>query len=212
MGMQLQHFAGKLLSMRRLENDNLLQVSPFFYVVLALLLLLFPLQWLLAAILAAAVHELSHIGMIRLCKKKILSIRIHINGAIIETEPMSGAKEMICALAGPVGGLLLVFLVRWFPRVAICGVIHSLYNLLPIYPLDGGRVLYCGLEILFTRTHARRICEGIGVALLIGILAIGCYGTFVLRLGVLPLIAALVLWQKNGMIKIPCKQRQPSVQ
>lgn len=212
MGTRLQHFAGKLLSMCRLQIDNLLQVSPVLCIALALLLLLLPLQWLLAAILAAVLHELCHIGMIRLCRKRILSISINANGAVIETEPMSGAKEMLCALAGPVGGLFLIFVAQWFPRIAVCGVIHSLYNLLPIYPLDGGRALRCGLEFAFPRDAARRICEGIGFFLLIGIFAMGCYGTFVLHLGVLPLIVALVLWQKNGMIKIPCKQRQPSVQ
>ena len=54
---------------------------------------------------------------------------------------MSGGREVVCILAGPLGGLSLLLLCRRFPRVAICGMLQSVYNVLPIYPLDGGRAL-----------------------------------------------------------------------
>ena len=210
--MQSVHFAGKLWSMRKYQIENFLHISAGLCIGLALFLLLLPIQWILAAVLAAGFHELCHAGMIRLCGGRILSVRIGVNGAVMETEPMSTGKELLCALAGPAGGLLLILAARWFPRIAVCGVIHSLYNLLPLYPLDGGRALQCGMELLFPPAVAKRICDGIGQVLIICILAMGCYGTFFLKLGLVPLILALGLWQKTGIIKIPCKQRQPSVQ
>ncbi|MBQ9168734.1 MAG: hypothetical protein IJX67_10055 [Oscillospiraceae bacterium] len=198
--------------MHRYQINYFMHISPGLCIGLALLLLLLPLQWMLAVVLAAMFHELCHAGMIRLCGGRILSVRIGVNGAVMETEPMSNRKELLCALAGPVGGLLLILVARWLPRVAVCGVIHSLYNLLPIYPLDGGRALQCGMELLFPPATAKRICDRIGQVLIVCILVMGCYGTFILKLGLVPLIFALVLWQKTGIIKIPCKQRHPSVQ
>lgn len=66
----------------------------------------------------------------------------------METLPMSTGRELIAVLAGPAASLLLLSLVRVFPRVAICGLIQGIYNLLPIYPLDGGKALRCLMALV----------------------------------------------------------------
>lgn len=105
-----------------------------------------PLNWLLAAIIAAAVHELFHAAAVFLCGGNLYSIHIGIQGAQIVCSTMSRPKSLICILAGPMGSFLLLSLCYWFPRTAICGFFHGVYNLLPFGTLDGARALHCLLD------------------------------------------------------------------
>ena len=137
-----------------------------------ILLLLLPLRWLMAALLAACIHEAWHILAIRLMGGRILEIRIGATGAVIETEPLSPTGELLAALAGPTGSLSLLLLAKWIPCTALCALVHALYNLLPLYPLDGGRVLHCLLSKLFSPRLARKaanVIEG-GTVVLLGVL------------------------------------------
>ncbi len=67
----------------------------------AFLLLTLPLNWLLSALAAAAFHELCHGEAILLLGGRIWGVRIGVGGAVMETEPLSSDKELVCALAGP---------------------------------------------------------------------------------------------------------------
>ncbi len=100
----------------------------------AFLLLTLPLNWLLSALAAAAFHELCHGAAILLLGGRIWGVRIGAGGAVMETEPLSSGKELVCALAGPAGSLLLVLMFRVFPRVAVCALVQGAFNLLPVFP------------------------------------------------------------------------------
>ena len=179
---------------------------------LALMLLVLPLKWLFGAAVAATVHELFHFFAIRLCSGKDAKLRVGFFGAAMKMPEMGRGKEMFCALAGPLGGLLLLLLARWFPRVAVCGVLQSFYNLLPIYPLDGGRALRCGVSMAFSPRWAERVCNGIEGICFLGIAAVGLYGAFVLKLGFLPLLPALTVLMKTKVRKSTCKPKLLRVQ
>lgn len=170
-------------------------VSAYFFA--ALLLLTLPLNWLMAAAVAAAGHELCHILAVRLSGSRVLRLRIGAGGAVIETEPMTRGRELACTLAGPAGSLLLVLLFRVFPRLAICALVQGVFNLLPLFPLDGGRALRCGVG-----EKIAGWVEG-GTLGMLGILAVA--GTFLWNLGVLPLMALLLLGIKVFPRKRPCK-------
>jgi stage IV sporulation protein FB len=114
-----------------------------FFIYLVLLLLILPLPWFLGALLAALVHELCHILAVFLCNGSVLSIQATYKGAEIEAAPMAQQKICLCALAGPAGSFLCLLVSEYFPEMALCGLVQGAYNLLPLYPLDGGRALRC---------------------------------------------------------------------
>lgn len=121
--------------MRNKQNIGILLAA-------ALLLLLLPLRWLTSALIAALIHELGHYCATRLTGGSIHCLRFGLNGAVMEVSGLDVRSELISLLAGPIAGLFPLLTLRMFPSVAICGVVQSIYNLFPIYPLDGGRILY----------------------------------------------------------------------
>lgn len=167
--------------------------SRIIYLYIALLLLIIPIRLVFAAAISAAVHELFHVAAIRLMKLPIYSIHIGIHGARIETQPMTDKQELLCAISGPLGGLLLLLLFRWMPVVALTGAVQSLYNLLPLYPTDGGRTLHCCAKLLLPDKFACRIVYIAEIITLSVILACGVYGSVWLRLGIIPVVFAVTL-------------------
>ena len=112
-----------------------------FFPVLALMLLLFPLRFLVGVLLAALIHELGHLLALKIAGGRVLSIRLRSFGARIEAAPMSPGRSALCALAGPAAGALTIFAWKSFPELALAGLVQTVFNLLPVYPLDGGRAL-----------------------------------------------------------------------
>lgn len=165
------------------------RISPAACILAAMLVLVLPMRWILAAMSAALVHELSHIAAVKLCGGNIQDFYIGSRGALIRAEAMSRWKTLICVLAGPVGSLLLLPLLQWIPRIAFCGLVHAAYNLVPLYPLDGGRALHC----LFND----KACKVIESIFLGGIFAAAVYLSVFLRLGLFPLAVAFVLWKNR---------------
>lgn len=122
-------------------HNRSISVAPGFLIQLAAGILLLPAYWVVAWAVAALFHELCHYIALKLCGVHVFSLRIGLSGAIIETEAMLPKQELISSLAGPVGGILLISLLHICPEIAICALLQSLFNLLPIYPFDGGRAL-----------------------------------------------------------------------
>jgi Zn-dependent protease len=119
-----------------------------FYILIAMSALILPVGWVGSWLVAAVVHEAAHICMMYILNVNILSITVCSRGAVINTGAMTTVKEVICALAGPVGGLICLLMIRMIPQISICAAVQSIYNLLPIYPLDGGRAVRCALTSL----------------------------------------------------------------
>ena len=177
----------------------------------AFLLLTLPLNWLASALAAAAFHELCHAAAIMLLGGRIWSIRIGAGGAVMETEPLESGKELICALAGPAGSLLLVTLFRIFPRIAVCALVQAAFNLLPVFPLDGGRALRCML-VRFCPKQASKIAAWTKWGVLSILAGLALTAAFRWKLGMLPLAAVWVLAMKAFLRKRPCKPARFGVQ
>lgn len=189
----------------RIYRTKNFAISPGFCFALSLVLLILPIRWVGAWLIAAAIHELFHYIALKLCGIEISNIKLGFSGAVIETEPMSNSQETLCAIAGPIGGLAITLLGPWIPCTAICAVIHSLYNLLPIYPLDGARALRGVLQMLFNQCWTFRIQQILECSVL-GLLLIGSVLLWLRsNAGVLPLLCVGIIFYKKWSAKFPCK-------
>ena len=159
----------------------------------ALMLLVLPLRWCAAAFLAAALHELCHFAAVRLCGGEVRGIRFSAGGAVMEAGLMSPGKRLTCILAGPVGGTLPVLLIRFFPRLGLCAMVLSAYNLLPLPGLDGENALEVLCEMTLPDAAAKRLCRVVTILCKSAIAAAGVYGTFFGGLGLFPLLMSVLV-------------------
>lgn len=172
--------------------------AVFFWI--SCLLLLIPLDWLLAALLAALFHEACHIAVLLLLGGNIRRIQISLTGCVIESSAPGDLQSLCSILAGPAGSLLLVLLYRTVPKMAVCGLLHGLYNLLPLYPLDGGRMLQL-LLIRFLPEKADAVLLVTGRILCTVILI----AVILAPVGLFPVILVLLWVLRFFPRKIPCK-------
>lgn len=159
---------------------------------LALMVLLVPFSWLTAMLLAALVHETGHLIAIGILSGSWQHIKLSNGGARIVLPEITETKEMICALSGPAAGLLLLFLWALFPKLAICGMFQSIYNLLPIYPLDGGRAMHCLLNLLLPPPTAQKTMPWVTVICKILLLLLGSLVCLFTKYGFMILIICIL--------------------
>lgn len=186
-----------------------LVISPAFCILTSFLLLVLHFRWLTAAAFAASMHELCHVVAVRLCGGRIFRVQLRIGGAELETDGLPLGKELLCTLAGPVGSLSLLLLRRIFPEAAVCGLLQGIYNLLPVYPLDGGRALHCLLRLLLPgKDWTLKLETGISIGTVAGLVLM------LLKRRLFPMAAALSACTLLGGIarKIACKSSHPALQ
>ena len=164
------------------------EIQPGFCILWAFLILTLPMKFLASAMLAALFHEVCHALAVHLLGGHILHMSIAAGGMVIEVAGLDTKGECLCALAGPVGSLILAVLP--FPILALCGAFQGLFNLIPLMPLDGGRVLGCILEF-FCPQHRKKIEIGVELLLLAGTIYLGTW--------------AVLLWLCLVFRKFPCK-------
>lgn len=126
---------------------KLLEISPWSCILAAVGILLLPFRLLIAALASAIFHELCHLFVMKMFSIPVLGLHIGTFGVVIRSGYMTLGQELLCAAAGPMGSLFLLVTAEVFPFLALCGLLQGLFNLLPIYPMDGGRILR-GLTLL----------------------------------------------------------------
>lgn len=169
-------------------------ISAGALIVFSLLLLMIPLRWLAAFVCASVVHEVFHGVVIFLFGGSIRHVHVGATGTVMYTDVAGGIQEILCAAAGPIASFSLVLLADRFPRLAVCGFVHGLYNMLPLFPLDGGRILKNILYVIFQPNHAGRIFCIIQLCFCAIILA-ACVMSAV-RIGIAPLFLGILLLRR----------------
>lgn len=191
--------------MKQISEDKHIEIKISAIIFSATILLTVPFRWVLAVILSALVHEMAHVIAIWLCGGQISLLKIGAMGAEIQTNSLTGWKEFLCLLAGPIGSIMLLLAFRWLPLTAIFGCIQGLFNLLPIFPLDGWRILRCVLRKFFCEKTMGIILKRVELCAYVCLLLLSAVGILVFNLGTWPLgIFSFFLIPKISR-KIPCK-------
>lgn len=189
-----------------------IEVSGSFFFFCIIILFVLPLSWVIAGITSAVFHEICHLLMIKLFHKEIYFVKIGVWGTEIASEPLSGWKEIICLLAGPAGSLFLVLFFRWLPLTAFLGLMQGLFNLLPVLPLDGGRIILSVFTGFLGQERALLWVRWIGVVIIAMLLALLTYVLLIQRKERLLAVALVLLMHRAMFRKIPCKLLQLGVQ
>lgn len=171
----------------------------------ALMILVLPNQLCISILIAAMIHECCHIGVFYLCRIPIYEIRIKAGGAEILCGPMTDLQEFLCALAGPLGSLLCVFSFHRFPYFALCAFVQGIFNLLPIYPLDGGRILCCIVHAISAK-YCNIICYGAKYLTILSILALCILGYIKTGLYLFLILPLFFVFKTQPFRKTPCNE------
>jgi stage IV sporulation protein FB len=162
----------------------------------------------LCATVSLLVHELGHAFVARHYKLNPQVLLHGMGGLTGHDRPQSNGADALIVAAGPLAGLTLcaVSFVALrslnVPSPALQSILEtlfeinlfwSIFNLLPMWPMDGGQLLRLGAAKLFKPGLGARVTHvvSIGVVLLVGL---GAYNY--LRIGPMMLmILALMAWQ-----------------
>ncbi|HNX34971.1 MAG TPA: site-2 protease family protein [Kiritimatiellia bacterium] len=144
----------------------------------------------IALLLSITLHELGHslVAMAFGCRVRDITLMMLGGCATLLSMPRKAWQEFLVAAAGPAVSALLAFLGLWLPHhlPALKGtpaafVYYQIgwlnlglftFNLLPAFPMDGGRILRSFLQQFFmTRVRATWVASRIGrfVAILLGL-------------------------------------------
>lgn len=150
-------------------------------------------------VLSAALHEAAHLAMLRLCRVPVEGIRLTLTGAVIQTGAMAYGQEALCAAAGPCMnmGLALLFHRLW-PALCLMSTLLAAYNLLPVYPLDGGRLVRALLLRLLGLECGLRFSRLLSLLTISGAAGLCVWLTCRRHLGLWPCIFAALL-----LLKLP---------
>lgn len=171
-----------------------IDVSPSFVAFLFVYYYFDPMQTFLPFLFSVALHEMGHLLMLRFCKIDIQTIRLRAFGAQIVTEPLGYREEFAVAAAGPAFNFLLLILCsKKMPMVALVNLCLLAYNLLPIFPLDGGRMIRALLSMLLPERTVHILEQLIKISCLGILVCLCCYLTCVWHAGLWPIIVAAML-------------------
>lgn len=119
------------------------KVSESVLLIFAVALLFDTTELTMIFILSAFIHELGHLIAILLCKGKIISIKLTVFGGIINYHQQGGKlKDIIICASGAIFGLITAYISSKLGYFTFSGanLILSIVNIIPVLPLDGGRI------------------------------------------------------------------------
>lgn len=147
-------------------------------------------------LLAAALHEAGHWLALCSMQKPPCSIQCSFSGAAMETPPLSYREELIAAAAGPGASLLLGLLMPLWPELGFFSLGLGLFNLLPLWGLDGGRMLRCALLLHLPEATAESVCRWVSAGTGTVLVLLAFHAAQRYHLGLWPVAAAVFLLLK----------------
>ena len=185
-----------------------LSVHPYFWLWIALLFVMVPIRFRAAFFTAVFFHEVCHMIALKMFRYPMIQVAVGFSGIKIYTAELQPIHEIICALAGPLGGFTLILFAELIPSVALFGCLQSLYNLLPLYPMDGGRVVSAALRMFLSKRKADAICTIIQYTVILMIITVLLMLCVRFQMGIGTIIFGICLLFPALKRKYPL-QRQP---
>ena len=187
---------------------------------LALFYITNQLQIYLTIMFFCVIHELGHIivGLIlKMLPEKIEIIPCGLNVSFktrkkdkeiqIRKGTLLELKMTLIALAGPLVSLILAILYTYNQPLYISrqdaiysNILIFLFNILPVYPLDGGRILKGTLHILFGKEHSEFLTEkitNINMIILTIVSSITVYYFKNIAIFLICIFLWIITWQEN---------------
>jgi stage IV sporulation protein FB len=166
--------------------------------------------------IAVMLHEISHILCCRLLGYHVSELKLTIFGGCLQIDPLFEANpgaEMIIAAAGPAINGLMVLGVGYLKFLGIThdylsiwrqvNLLIGIINLLPAYPLDGGRIIHAWLSAKFGLKASARLSRMITAVVSVGFLLSGFIQFFIQRRGMYLIMIGGFLFLQFFFNKMP---------
>lgn len=172
--------------------------------------------FILSIFITVFLHELGHALAAKKYNIKTKDITILPIGGLarLETIPEKPSEELVVAIAGPLVNIALAAITglfitipdlkeltvqltggvnqsNFFLNFFIVNIWLAIFNLIPAFPMDGGRVLRAILAMKFERHIATNIAARIGQILALGFIILGFYSNpFLIFIGIFIMLGA----------------------
>jgi Zn-dependent protease len=163
------------------------------------------------ALLSLYMHEWAHTFAARGYGAKVEHIRLSVFGMYARARRMDNLlprHRAFVYLAGPLANIMIGIWaytvhhlsyvgVIWLRDLAVINAVIAVFNLLPLLPLDGGRLLQYFLGNLFGILRANRFMLRFGCICAVILAAAGMVQIILFSYNVTLLCAAIFIWRKN---------------
>lgn len=151
-----------------------LTLHPLFLILGVVLFLMGEFSVFIICSLSALLHEYGHFIVAERLGYKMHKIRLMPFGAELfgDLDSFDNKDELLIAICGPIVNVLIVLLLLglWWLKPELynftyeifsVNLVMGIFNLLPIFPLDGGRVVLCFLSSRMERRKAASIVKSV---------------------------------------------------
>jgi Zn-dependent protease len=172
--------------------------------------------FVLSLFVCVTLHEFGHATAAKQYGIKTKDITLYPIGGVarLEKMPEKPSQELVVALAGPLVNVVIMVLLlpfiygfemqtaatekgliigsaNFLPMLGIVNMWLALFNLIPAFPMDGGRVLRALLAMKISRVKATDIAATIGKILAVGFILAGFYlNPFLIFIGIFIILGA----------------------
>ena len=175
------------------------------------------LRWLpMLPVLAASLwlHEWAHVFMIRYHGIHTEGIRLHAAGLVARARPLDELtlpQRATVYLAGPVANALVAGWtftvhtlsyvgVNWLYNIALINIVLCVFNLLPLLPLDGGRVLQLAMGHRMGIGRANRLLLRISRRGAVALMALGLVQVVFFPFNITLFVAGVFIWRQSKVL------------
>jgi Zn-dependent protease/predicted transcriptional regulator len=181
--------------------------------------ILWSILFILCIFITVLMHELGHALTAKNFGIKTKDITLLPIGGLARLErlPEKPSEELMVAFAGPFVNIVLAFITslfitlpntpeemvaqlengvnagNFFLNFYLVNIVLAVFNLIPAFPMDGGRVLRAILSYKLERHHATKIAARIGQVLALGFIFLGFFSNpFLIFIGIFVFMGAQI--------------------